>query len=319
MERRKHIREKRKGPACSLLQHNKRANTSTKSITSMDRWEIEDVSQNSPPITLNNQSTMEESDSAFSPEDVMKLLINFQKNKAHSSNLHNNQLNNVIPEFDPSNKMQSVDSWLNKVNECTVIYEWNEKQTIHFALQKLAGQAKKWYESLQTVVFTWEEWQFKIKKAFPNEQNYGRLLEDMLARTTRISESFCDYFYDKLSLINQCNIVGKNAVDCVIHGITDKSIRNSAQALNCKEPEDLLGFLNSQKTSEIPYFKRREILNKDLGDRDNNNQSTLDKKKIICFNCRTEGHTFQKCTKPLIKCQKCNRVGHNDSTCRINP
>lgn len=33
----------------------------------------------------------------------------------------------------------SIDSWIRKVNECSVIYEWNEKQTTHFALQNFLG------------------------------------------------------------------------------------------------------------------------------------------------------------------------------------
>lgn len=69
---------------------------------------------------------------------------------------NNNNVNNVVPEFDPSNKTQTIECWLKKVNECALIYGWDEKQVVHFSLQKLTGLAKKWLEALPTVVFTWE-------------------------------------------------------------------------------------------------------------------------------------------------------------------
>lgn len=184
-------------------------------------------------------------------EDVLNILTSWKAEPSKSTNsLQSSQLYNVIPEFDPANRSQSIEAWIRKVNECSQIYSWDQKQTIHFSLQKLVGLAKRWFESLPTVVFSWNEWQAKLKRAFPSEENYGRLLEEMLARTTRVDEGLREYFYDKLNLLNRCEIKGKRAVDCVIHGITDRSVRSGAQALNCEEPEDLLNFLCAQRIPE---------------------------------------------------------------------
>ncbi|KAL4718177.1 hypothetical protein ACJJTC_019308 [Scirpophaga incertulas] len=69
-------------------------------------------------------------------------------------------------------------------------------------IRSLQGLAKRWFESLPSVVFSWSDWQVKLKKGFPNEQNYGRLLEEMLIRTTKNNENLRDYYYDKLTLLN---------------------------------------------------------------------------------------------------------------------
>lgn len=82
-----------------------------------------------------------------------------------------NYHNNVVPTFDPSLPGHRIDLWLTKVNQCGSIYGWNESQIVHFALQKLAGNAKVWYDSLPSMLFTWKEWQEKILMAFPCEQN----------------------------------------------------------------------------------------------------------------------------------------------------
>lgn len=139
----------------------------------------------------------------------------------------------------------------------------------------------------------------------------------MLARTTRYGENLRDYYYDKLTLMNRCEIYGKKAVDCIIHGITDKSIRNGAQALSCSEPDDLLNFLNSQKPLQASIEKRTE--NTPHSRFINNTASTSASGGLICFNCKNRGHPFWRCPSPMIKCQKCARVGHDDSSCKLSP
>lgn len=261
-------------------------------------------------------------DSCSSGELLQLLKLIREQGEQKPNKLGNNHLNNVVPEFDPASKSQSIDSWLRKVNECALIYEWDERQTIHFSLQKLTGLAKKWFEALPSVVYGWTEWQAKLRKAFPSEQNYGRLLEEMLARTSRYNESLREYFYDKLTLLNRCNISGKKAVDCIVHGLIDKSIRNGAQALNCEEPEDLLNFLNSQGSSDNSgtHKKRFESNPSRVQNAGTSGSVTGSTENgTTCFNCRARGHPYYKCSKPIIRCQKCRRVGHDLESCKLTP
>lgn len=203
---------------------------------------------------------------------------------------------------------------------------------MHFALQKLCGLAKKWYESLPTVNYTWTEWQEKLMRAFPNDENYGKLLEEMLLRVSRPDENLREYFYEKLSLLSRCEIRGKKAVECIIYGITDMSVRNGAQALRCNEPEDLLSYLVSQHSQTRTFtsnYRRRDFRQNypNNGANNNNNanpksittNSTNNDKNAHCFNCRERGHFFHTCPKPLIKCRKCSRVGHDSDSCNRKP
>lgn len=306
-------KRKRKSKTRRRKKHARRSRESTTSSSSSST-----VSDSSDSLTLSRPKKRKAME-AWSTKEVLKFLNLCKKKNSTKRSLSSSHHHNVIPEFNPSSKSQTISSWLKKVNECAVIYDWDEKQTIHFALQKLVGLAKQWFESLPSVVFSWEKWQSKLKKAFPNEQNYGQLLEEMLSRTTRSNENLREYFYDKLTLLNRCEIKGKKAVDCIVHGIFDKSIRNSAQALDCKEPEDLLGFLSSQHMSSERFGMLRKRTDGALQSRPSSLASTSNDNGITCYNCRAKGHPYFKCPKPQIKCAKCQRVGHNNEDCKLEP
>ncbi|CAG9132461.1 unnamed protein product [Plutella xylostella] len=251
----------------------------------------EQVRSEQPPLTINDLSA------------IMNSIASSKQPSYHT---------NVVPSFDPSLPSHRIDLWLNKVNQCAYLYGWDDKQVIHFALQKLAGNARTWYDSLPTMVFTWKEWQDKLLSAFPWEQNYGRLLDDMTKRKYRIGESVENYYYEKMSLLNQCQITGRHAVDCIVYGLTDRTLRTTAQSLRCKEPEELLEFLTSSKEFYTSY-KQTDSRNKT----DNNNSNN--KTSQLCFNCHERGHVHYNCKKPIIKCTKCNKIGHNAENCRSQP
>jgi hypothetical protein len=218
---------------------------------------------------------------------------------------------NAVLEFDPANKEQTIDSWIKKVEECSTLYKWSETQLIHYALPKLGGVAKVWYQGLPSLSHTWLEWKEKLTKTFPTVQNYAQLLHEMLDRKVRHNETLETYFYHKNNLLNRCDITGKRAVDCIIYGLDDKGVRLGAQAGKFNEPEDLLSYLKSIKVEDtkerrIPFHRKA-------------NETQYDTTKsgtIRCFNCNEIGHPSFRCSKPLLTCTICKRLGHQSTNCR---
>lgn len=266
---------------------------------------------------------------SFSTKDVIDLVNSIKCGLTSQPVTSGNNLvqksidqKNILPNFDPSTKGQRIDIWLKKVNECAKVYGWDERTTVHFAMQKLQGLAKVWYEGLNTILYSWIEWQDKLRSAFPCDQNYGQTLEDMLKRKSKYTEPIETYYYEKLALLNQCDISGKRAVECIIHGIVDRTIKSSAIALCCSQPDQLLQFLMSNK--EPLHVERTHFKNKSGNDfhinsqsylRGSSSRSTKPTGVVYCFNCNERGHPYLRCTKPLIKCSKCNKIGHTIDKC----
>ncbi|KAG7301251.1 hypothetical protein JYU34_014153 [Plutella xylostella] len=226
-----------------------------------------------------------------------------------------NSAHDVIPTFDPNIKSQSTRAWLKKVNQISAIYKWNEKQTIFHALSKLSGLAKRWYEGLSTVDLNWKEWQRKLMKNFPDDRNYAERLAEMLDRKSRRNETLEEYFYDKATLVSHCNIKGKDAVDCIIHGIYDHNISpnkllrymRSISHRNARETNPAKP-MNPQKSYPTVTGRSTEH-NKTRGPNNMN-------RTIRCFNCSELGHASPRCPKERQKCTKCNLLGHVADYCR---
>lgn len=223
---------------------------------------------------------------------------------------------NVVPEFDPMSKDQTVLTWITKVEECAEIYGWKEKEIIHFALPKLTGIAKTWYRGLDTVLYTWNEWKKLLLENFPCREDYAELLTIMLAKKARYGESLENYYYDKMNLINRCGIKGRKAVDCILNGIDDRAVRVGAQAAQFREPEQALMYLKTVRIGSSRDIGDKSKQDKRVISTTSSNKRLDTNKKIVCHNCNEEGHKSFKCQKPPTKCTTCGKLGHMSIVCR---
>lgn len=180
-----------------------------------------------------------------------------------------------------------------KVNESAFLYEWTDRQIVHYSLPKLASMANLWYEGLPSVLFTWPQWQDKVRSAFPADENFGQMLSDMLQKRARFGDSLETYFYEKVALINRRGITGKRAADCILHGIDDRSVRVGAEAVQFEDPDKLLAYLRNVKVRKSDSFTR--WTNRD----EKKNNTSTNKPSIRCYNCKEEGHPVSKCSKPV--------------------
>lgn len=214
----------------------------------------------------------------------------------------------VVPPFNPDDVNQDIDAWCVKIDEIKNMFGWSEDVTIFNSISKLEGLAAVWYKGLRSVNFTWEEWKEKLRRSFPSKRDYHELLEDMMKRKKRTDETFAQYFYEKQALLNACNITGREAVSCIIGGISDTHIRVGAKAANCNDPESLFDYLrnlNDETTARVPFKKMFSG---------------------VCFNCKKPGHVRRLCpnTKKdnnrssevqMKHCYYCKEPGHFATSC----
>jgi transposase InsO family protein len=232
---------------------------------------------------------------------------------------------NAIPEFDPMSREQTVLTWLTKVEECASIYQWDDREIIHYALPKLVGVAKTWYQGLPSVLFTWTEWKRKLIESFPCREDYAELLTEMLSKRCRYGESLDQYYYAKINLLNRCKIYGRQAVDCILYGVDDRAVKVGAQAARLSEPEQVLVYFRTVKVGSTKdrdqqdpqrtrFNDRKRVFSQLNGTKENTRSNTK------CYNCNELGHRSSTCKQPAARCTHCDKLGHLAENCfrRIN-
>lgn len=231
----------------------------------------------------------------------------------------------VVPVFNPEDRIQTVSTWCQKVDELREIYKWSEEATTYFAMSKLRGLANVWYRSLPSLKFTWGESKEKLESAFPPKQDYYADLQEMIARRKRQEETYAKYYYEKIAMLNRCKIFGEDAVSCIIGGIHDTIVKTGATAGNHKSPESLYGYLsslnNTASTSKIgsDHFQLR-FKNKNRRHFQKHKVNEMSGKGVTCYRCKQVGHTANFCKEKIteknkLNCNFCHRAGHLEENC----
>lgn len=222
----------------------------------------------------------------------------------------------LLPIFDPKESPINVEEWIRKVDELASIYNWTEEVTVHNALIKLKGLASTWYSSLRTTKYSWHQWCTLLTEAFPPESDFHLRLQTMMKRVKREDETYLRYYYEKLALVNHCGIIGKEAVSCIIAGITNPMVKTGAKAGNHNDPSSLLAYLQSCNSgldtlrqvngNSGRAYKKVRRQSSDMSDGEepkappSQNRKEERAESRVCFNCKKPGHVIRNCTERVV-------------------
>jgi hypothetical protein len=178
------------------------------------------------------------------------------------------------------------------------------------------------------VTYPWEEWRSLLIAAFPTSDGYHQKLQTMMQRVKRVEETYFRYDYEKLALLNQCEINGEKAVSCLIAGIQDVVVRTGSQAGRYTDPSALLEYLKgcdttstSHKVDNYQRDSRRDALHRPAANRSKKwrtfaktarhsfGQRTFQSERLVCYGCNKPGHLKRDCPSTSTT-RKCVLTGH---------
>ena len=218
-----------------------------------------------------------------------------------------------IPEFDPENDNLSASQWVSKIDQIKCVNNWDDVTTVYHMQSRLAGMARNWYHGLASYSHTWEEWKHLIQKTFPDHVDFATALKKMTNKVKMPSESMTTYYFEKMELLRTCQIQGRNAVSCLIDGLSSVTIQHGARAGRYSTPETLYEeYLSTFREEKQPSPRSTIVTDRGrdklsdlrerikVGARYPRRQEEGSAGGVRCFNCGQRGHMQSRCPKPRV-------------------
>ncbi|KAJ8912383.1 hypothetical protein NQ315_014751 [Exocentrus adspersus] len=191
----------------------------------------------------------------------------------------------------------------------------NPIMTSYIIMQnRLGGHARSWFNSLNNINLTWNEWKDLIVRTFPEHHDFASVLRRQVNRTKLPWETWDEYYFEKCELLRACHILDRDAVSCIIDGMNSKTIETGAKAGRYTTPESLYAeYISTLANDE----KRRTT------DRDEKGRSTSrGERRYTPYekNKREKPGNRTPETKRTRRCYNCHGLGHghNWGTRQIN-
>jgi len=199
---------------------------------------------------------------------------------------------------------------------------------------KVRGKAKNWFQAENTIGLSLNEIMDGFRKMYDHRPVRMALRKKFEAREWKPSESFADYFHDKIVLAKDVPVDEEEMVDYLIDGIPNDHLRNLARMKEFSKKEDMLrglekiplrptGKTNSRRDTQLPTKDetKSQIDSLKDGERREEKPTKSDEGKSRnprCYNCNKIGHLAADCRLPKREkgsCFQCGEMGHLSKEC----
>lgn len=235
----------------------------------------------------------------------------------------------LIPSYNPDEERDTVEEWVNKVDEVARRYSWNDNDTLRLATLRLRGHAREWFERQTCIDMKWMDLAQSLTKKFKTVIRFSNLLQSAANYEARSGQSLGDYCFCKLQKLQalRCNINDECMIDAVIGGIRDENIARTLSSMRFADTDDMYSKMRTMGNVPLVTHKRTYEISDSVANkkrpsptvRDSLQQQNPRVLQVLCYNCKQTGHLARNCPRPKLECRKCHKLGHLAAKCSEVP
>lgn len=208
---------------------------------------------------------------------------------------------------------EDIVEWLSEFENVATMLNWNDQFRFVYGKRLIKGVAYKFVNWQQ--IRTYQQLRAALRAEFRVKTNSKVVHEKLRNRKKRKNESFKEYIYEMVNIARKIELDEMAVIEYIIDGIDDDE-RNKVVLYEAVNIEDL-------KKRILIYGKMCDAMKAKGALTETVQSASVDRskkkteKKIICYNCNSEGHIVRDCPNASngIKCFKCNNFGHLKRDC----
>ncbi|KAK9731097.1 Zinc knuckle [Popillia japonica] len=265
---------------------------------------VQDIIQIVTSTLSNDQSRIK-----LSNLEIAALLLLF-KRKIQSILLVNKLYKNLILEIFRRDLRDT--SWFQRVETVKLAHNVSEKVVIPIVIGKFKGSVLSWYYSKpEYASLTYNELKTKVISMFGCRKNRIALMRKFDNRKWKRSESFLNYYQDKVILGNKLNLPESDLISYIIDGFDNGTLQAQARMARFISLSELLDVMKNLSITERYGTKQSSATPSSVIP-----EASGSKKTIKCYNCHKEGHYASACQQAKKRtCFLCHEDGHMKNEC----
>ncbi|XP_071652503.1 uncharacterized protein [Temnothorax longispinosus] len=216
----------------------------------------------------------------------------------------------------------NFEQWERQLRFLCETYELDDNTAKILLGSRLKGKVQNWLHSKPELLqMTLDDFLKEMKAMFDCRPNKIDLRKQFEARMWQPSESFHDYYHDKIIKANRIPLAADEIMDYVIDGIPDRQLQNQARMQNFSSMAELMQSFKKITLRTDTNVRQGAKMTNDKSLRVKENRANEEDKSsttIRCYNCSRTGHIAAECKQPKRErgsCFKCGTMGHAARDC----
>lgn len=153
----------------------------------------------------------------------------------------------LIPTFDPQNLVQSVEGWVNRIDDLSEFYRWDDFTVVKLVANRRRGMARRWYDTQDQVTAGWTQLKSLLILQFRRPLPFVKLLKDAANYSAHPGQDLSEYCFNKMDKLKalKIEIPEEYLVGAAIGGIAGEGIERSVRSSRYETTSEMYSFLSN--------------------------------------------------------------------------